>query len=157
MYFIHVKYFVCFRLEIKPVNPKGNQPWIFIGRTGVEAETPILWLPNVENWLIRKDPDAGIDWRQEEKGMTENELVGWHHWLCGHEFEQALGVGDGQGRRAVVHGVTKLDMTEWLNWTELETSPRFSAHPTPLLWDAVTLSSRGSLFPRALNPAASRF
>ena len=157
MHFIHVKYFVCFRLEIKPVNPKGNQPWIFIGRTGVEAETPILWLPNVENWLIRKDPDAGIDWRQEEKGMTENELVGWHHWLSGHEFEQALGVGDGQGRHAAVHRVTKLDMTERLNWTELETSPRFSAHPIPLSWDAVTLSSRGSLFPHALNPAASHF
>ena len=73
--------------EIQPVHPKGNQSWIFIGRTDVEAETPILWTPDVKNWLIWKDPDAGKDWRQEEKGMTENEMVGWHHWLNGHEFE----------------------------------------------------------------------
>ena len=74
---------------------KGNQPWIFTGRT--EAETPILWLPDVKNWLIGKDPDAGKDWRQEEKGTTEREMVGWHHRLNGHEFEYTLEVGDGQG------------------------------------------------------------
>ena len=73
--------------EIQPVHPKGNQSWIFIGRTDVEAETPILWPPNVKNWLIWKDPDAGKDWRQEEKGMTEDEMVAWHHWLNGCEFE----------------------------------------------------------------------
>ena len=73
--------------EIKPVNPKGNQSWIFIGRTDAEAETPILWPPDVKNWLIWKDPDAGQDWRWEEKGATEDELVGWHRWLDGHEFE----------------------------------------------------------------------
>ena len=73
--------------EIQPVNPKGNQSWIFIGKTDVEAETPILWPSDVNNWLIWKDPDAGKDWRQEEKGMTEDEMVGWHHWLNGHEFE----------------------------------------------------------------------
>jgi len=73
--------------EIKSVHPKGNQSWIFIGRTDAEAETPILWLPDVKNWLTGKDPDAGKDWRQEEKGMTEDEMVGWHHWLDGHEFE----------------------------------------------------------------------
>ena len=73
--------------KIKPVNPKGNQSWIFIGRTNAEAETPILWPPDVKNWLIRKDPDAGKDWRHEEKGMTEDEVVGWHHWLNGHKFE----------------------------------------------------------------------
>ena len=73
--------------EIKPVNPKGNQPWIFIGRTDTEVEAPILWLPDVRNWLIWKDPDAGKDWRQEEKGMSEDEMVGRHHWLSGHEFE----------------------------------------------------------------------
>ena len=73
--------------EIKPVNPKGNQYWIFIGRTDAEAETPILWLPFAKNWLTRKDPDVGKDWRQEEMGRTENEMVGWHHWLNGHEFE----------------------------------------------------------------------
>ena len=73
--------------EIKPVNPKRNQSWIFIGRTDAEAETPILWPPDVKNWLIRKDPDAGKDWRQEEKGSTEDEMVGWHHQLNGHESE----------------------------------------------------------------------
>ena len=73
--------------EIKPVHPKGNQSWIFIGRTDAEAETPVLWPPDAKNWLIWKDPDVGKDWRQEEKGMTEDEMVGWHHQLNGHEFE----------------------------------------------------------------------
>ena len=73
--------------EIKPVHPKGDQSWVFIGRTDAEAETPIIWPPDVKSWLIGKDPDAGKDWRQEEKGMTEDEMVGWHHWLNGHEFE----------------------------------------------------------------------
>ena len=86
--------------EIQPVNPKGNQFWIFIRRTDAEAETPILWSPDGKNWLIGKDPDAEKQWRQEEKGVTEDEMVGWHHWLYGHEFEQALGVGDGQGSLA---------------------------------------------------------
>ena len=72
--------------EIQPVHPKGDQSWVFIGRTDAEAETPMLWLPHVKNWLIWKDPNAGKDWRQEEKGMTEDELVGWHHQLNGHEF-----------------------------------------------------------------------
>ena len=80
--------------EIKLVNPKGNQSWIFIGRTVSEAEAPILWPPDVKSWLTGKDPDAGKDWRQE-KGMTEDDMVGWHHWLHGHECEQAPGVGDG--------------------------------------------------------------
>ena len=83
--------------EIQPVHPKGNQSWIFIGRTDAEAETSILWPPDVKNCVIWKYPDAGKDWRHEEKGMTEDEMVGWHHWLDGHEFEQAPGVGDGQG------------------------------------------------------------
>ena len=86
--------------DIQPVHPKGNQSWIFIGRTDAEAETPILWPPNVKNWLIGKDPDVRKDWRQEEKGMTEDEMFGWHHWLNGHEFEQGLGAGDGQGSLA---------------------------------------------------------
>ena len=86
--------------EIKPVNPKGNQSWILIGRTDAKAEAPILWPPDMKNWLIGKGPDAGKDWRQEEKGMTEDGIVGWHHWLNGHEFEQAPGVGDGQGSLA---------------------------------------------------------
>ena len=81
--------------EIKPVKPRGNQFWLFIGRTDAELQTPILWPPNVTNWLTGKDPDAGKDWRQEEKGTTEGELVGWHRQLDGHEFEQVPGVGDG--------------------------------------------------------------
>ena len=86
--------------EMKPVNPKGNQPWIFIGRTDAEAEAPILWPPDAKNRLTGKDPDAGKDWRQEEKGTTEDEMVGWHHWLNGHEFEQAPADGEGQGSLA---------------------------------------------------------
>ena len=83
--------------EIKPVNPKENQPWIFIGKTDVEAETPILWPPDVKSQLIEKYSDAGQDWGQEEKGTTEDEMVGWHHWLNGYEFEQILGESEGQG------------------------------------------------------------
>ena len=103
--------------EIKPVNHKGSQSWLFIGRTEAEAETPILWPPDVKNWLIWKDHDAGKDWRQEEKGTTEDEMLGWHHWLDGHEFEQASGVGDGQGGLVCCSSWTckELDMTEWLN------------------------------------------
>ena len=104
--------------EIQPVHPKGNQSWIFIGRTDAEAETPILLPPDVKNWLIGKDPDAGKDWRQEEKGTTEDEMVGWHHRLNGHEFEQTLGVGDGQGSVACCRpwGHKESDTTEQLNW-----------------------------------------
>ena len=101
--------------EIMPVNPKGNQPWLFTGRT--DAEAPILWQSDAKSWLIRKDPDAGKDWRQEEKGMTQDEMVGWHHWLNGHEFEQAP--GDGEEQRSLVccspQGREESDMTEWLN------------------------------------------
>ena len=82
--------------EVKPVRPKGNQSWIFIGRTDTEAEAPILWLPDAKSRLIGKDPDAGKDWNQEAKGMTENEMVGWLHWLNGHEFEQTPGDSEGQ-------------------------------------------------------------
>ena len=84
--------------EIKPVHPKGNQSWIFIGRTDAEAEAPVIWPPDAKSQLIiRKDPDAGKDWRQEEKGTTEDEMVGWHHWLNGREFEKTLGDSEGQG------------------------------------------------------------
>ena len=105
--------------DIKAVNPKGNQSWIFIGRTDAEAETPIIWPPDAKNRLTGKDPDAGKDWRQKEKGKTEDEMVGWHHRL-GQEFEQALRVGDGQGSLACCSpwGCKKLDMTEQLNWTD---------------------------------------
>ena len=96
------------RKEIKPVKPKGNQLWIFIGRTDAEAETLILWPPDETSWLIGKDPDAGRDGGQEEKGTTEDEMAGWHHWLYGCESEWTVGVGDGQGGLgAVSHGVTK--------------------------------------------------
>ena len=107
--------------EIQPVHTKGNQSWVFIGRTDVEAETPILWPPDVKNWLIGKDPDAGKDWKWEEKGTTEDEMVGWHHWLNGQEFEQAPGVGAGQGGLACCSpwGHKESDMIEWLNWTDL--------------------------------------
>ena len=83
--------------EIQAVHPKGDQSWVFIGRTDVQGETPILWPPDVKNWLIWKDPDAGKDWRQEEKRTTEDEMVGWHHWLNRHGFGWTPGVGDGQG------------------------------------------------------------
>ena len=107
--------------KIQPVNPKGDQSWIFIGRTDAEAENPILWPPNVKNWLTGKDPDAGKDWRQEEKETTVDKMVGWPHWLNGHEFEQAVGVGDRQGCLACCSpwGRKKSDMTEQLNLTEL--------------------------------------
>ena len=103
--------------EIQPVNPKGNQSWIFIGRIDAEAETPILWPPDAKNWLIGKDPDAGKDWTQEEKGTTEDEMVDWHHWLNGHEFEQAVGIGDGWGSLVCCSpcGVRHNWVTE-LNW-----------------------------------------
>ena len=106
--------------EIQPVHPKGDQSWVFTGRTDAEAETPILWPPDAKNWLIEKDLDAGTDWRrEEEKGTIEDEMVGWHHRLNGHEFKQALGVGDGQGSLACCSpwGHKESDTTEQqLNW-----------------------------------------
>ena len=106
--------------EIQPVHPKVGQSWIVIGRTDAEAEAPILRPFDAKNWLIGKDPDAGKDWRQEEKGTTKDEMVGWHHQLDGHEFEQAPGIGDGQGSQACCSpwGCKESDMTELLNWTE---------------------------------------
>ena len=104
--------------EIQPIYTKGNQSWIFIGQTNAEAETPIVWPPDAKNWLIWKGPNPGKDWRQEEKESTEDEMVGWHHQLDGHEFEQALGVGDGQGSlAAAVHGITK-SQTQLSDWTD---------------------------------------
>ena len=105
--------------EIQPVHPKGNQSWIFIGRTDVEAETPILWPHDVKNWLIWKDPGTGKDWRQEKKGTTEDGMVGWHCRLDGHEFEQAPGVGDGQGGLVCCSpwGHRESELTERLNWS----------------------------------------
>ena len=110
---------------MKLVHPKGNKSWIFTERTEAKAETPILWPSDTKNWLTGKDPDAGKDWRQEEKGMTEEEMVGWHHRLEGHELEQAPGVSDGKGSLVCCNpwGCKELDMTEWrteLNTTDLE-------------------------------------
>ena len=104
--------------KIQPVNPKGNQSWIFIGRTDAVAETPILWPPDVKSQFIGKYPDAGKDWRWEENWTTEDETVGWHHQLNGHEFEQARGVGDGQGSLPCCNpwGCKESDMAEQLNW-----------------------------------------
>ena len=103
--------------EIKAVNPKGNQPWIFMRRTDTEAKAPILWLPVTKSWLIRKDPDAGKDWRQEEKGTKEDQMVGWHRQLNAHEFEQTPGDSKEQGSvvRCSQWGCKELGMTWWLN------------------------------------------
>ena len=103
--------------EIKAVDAKGNQSWIFTGKTDAEAEALILWPPDAKNWLIRKDPDGGKDWMQGEKGMTEDEMAEWHHWLNGHEFEQVPGDGDGQGSPEFCSpwGRKELYMTEGLN------------------------------------------
>ena len=103
--------------EIQPVHPKGNQSWVFIGRTDVEAETPILWPPDAKSWLILKDPDAGKDWRQEEKGTIEEEMVVWHHWLNGHEFEQVPGDGERQGSLVCCSPGVAKSQTRLRDWT----------------------------------------
>ena len=107
--------------EIQPVHSERDQPWVFIGSTDAKAETSTLWPADAKSWLIRKDPAAGKDWRQEEKGTIEDEMVGWHHWFNGHVFGWTLGVGDGQGGLACcgTWGREESDMTEWLNSTEL--------------------------------------
>ena len=130
--------------EIQPVHPKGDQSWVFIGRTDVEAETPILWLPDVKIWLIGKYHDAGKDWGQEEKGTTEDEMVGWHHPLNGHGFGWTPGVGDGHGGLACwgSWGHKQSDMTEQLNWTELNPSHMITLDPfysSPEFFSYITL------------------
>ena len=107
--------------EIQSVHPKGDQSWVFIGRTDAKAEAPVFWPPHAKSWLIGKDSDAGRDWGQEEKGTTEDEMAGWHHRLDWHESEWTPGVGDGQGGLACGNswGRKELDTTERLNWTEL--------------------------------------
>ena len=113
--------------EIQPVHSEGDQPWVFFGGNDAKAEAPVLWPPHVKSWLIGKDSDAGRDWRQEKKGMTEDEVSGWHHWLDGRESEWTPGVGDGQGGPACCDswGRKESDMTEWLKWTELNWSNIF--------------------------------
>ena len=123
--------------EIQPIHPRRDQSWVFIGRTDAKAETPVLWPLHAKSWLIGKDPDTGRDWGQEEKGTTEDEMAGWHHWLDGHESEWILGVGDGQGglaccdswdrkESAAVHGVAKSQ-----TWQQLHFSFHFHAHSPP--------------------------
>ena len=107
--------------EIQPVHPKGDQSWVFFGRTDPKSETPVLWPPHAKSWLIGEDSDAWRNWGQEEKGSTEDEMAGWNHQLDGHEFGWTLGVGDGQGGLACCDswGCKELEMIEQLNWTEL--------------------------------------
>ena len=112
--------------EIQPVHPKGSQSWVFIGRTDAKAETPKLWPPDVKSWLILKDPDAGKDWGQEEKGTTEDEMVGWHYWLNGHGFGWTPGVGDGQGGLAC-WGSWGCRVGHDSDWTELNYTTHHNA------------------------------
>ena len=113
--------------EIQPVHSKGDQYWVFFGRNDAKAETPVLWPPRAKSWLTGKYPNAGKDWGQEEKGTTEDETAGWHHWLDGREFEWTLGVGDGQGGLVCCDswGRKESDTTEQLNWTELKEAVYF--------------------------------
>ena len=127
--------------EIQPVHPKEDQPWVFIGRTDIEAETPMLWPPDVKSWLIGKDPDAGKDWGQEEKGMTEDEMVGWRHWLNGHEF----GWTPGSWLWTVKPGILRFmgsqriryDWTTELNWTVAHQAPLFMGFSRQEYWSGL--------------------
>ena len=131
--------------EIQPVHPKGDQSWVFIERTDAEAETPILGPPHAKSWLIGKDPDAGKDWGQEEKGMTEDEMAGWHHRLDGHGFGWAPGDGDGQGGLVCYGswGLKELDTTEQLNWTRLQAArfPLSMRFPKQEYWSGLPFPS----------------
>ena len=133
--------------EIQPVHPKGDQSWVFIGRSDAEAETSVLWPPRVKSWLIGKDPDAGRDCRQEEKATIEDEMAGWHHLLDGHEFEWTPGVGDGQGGLACCDswGRRELDTTERLNWIELNNPFWHIFFSLLFIWPNFTHSSDYSL------------
>ena len=125
--------------EIQPVHPRGDQSWVFIGRTDVKAETPILWLPDMKSWLIWKDPDAGKDWGQEEKGMTEDEMVGWHQWLNGHGLSGLRElVMDSKAWLATVHGVAK-SRTRLSDWTELNPSALLQSSPKSLRYKRINL------------------
>ena len=125
--------------EIQPVHSEGDQPWDFFGRNDAKAETPVLWPPHTMSWLIGKDSDAGRDWRQKEKGRTEYEIAGWHHWLDGCESGWTLGVGDGQGGLTCCDswGPKESDTTEQVNWTEI-----LKKKPKP--WNVLTVGIRVS-------------
>ena len=136
--------------EIQPVHSKGDQSWVFFGRNDAKAEAPVLWPPHVKSWLIGKDSDAGRDWGQEKKGMTEDEMAGWHHWLDGREFEWTPGVGDGQGGRAAVHGVAKSQT--WLSdWIELVTWYCHSPLSLVPMWIRCVLGMMVITEPRAVH------
>ena len=144
--------------EIQPVHSKGDQSWMFFGRTDAEAETPILWPPDGKKWLIGKDPDAGKDWRQEEKGTTEDEMVGWHHWLNGHGFGWTPGVGDGQGGLACLPsswGHKESDLTKRLNWTEVGHSFSSKEQVSFNFMVAVTICSDFGAPPKIFVPTNS--
>ena len=122
--------------EIQPVHSEGDQPWVFFERNDAKAETSVLWPPHVKSWLIGKGSDAGRDWGQGEKGKTEDEMAGWHHWLDGHESEWTPGVGDGQGGLACCDswGRQESDMTEQLIWSDLIVCLQNSGVLTVILW-----------------------
>ena len=151
--------------EIQPVHPKGDQSWVFIGGTDVEAETPILWPPDAKSWLTGKYLDAGKDWGQGEKGTTEDEMVGWHRWHNGHGFGWTLGVGDGQGGLACCGswGRKKSDTTERLNWTEALKRPfciRFPYLPQrnfPPFFHVQMYKSYISLLPKTVGSILSPY
>ena len=112
--------------EIKPVNPKGNQYWIFIGKTDAETEAPILWPPDAKSWHIGKDPDLGKGWGEEKKGLTEDKTVGWHHWLNGHEFEQTSGDSEGQRKKpGMLQSIELQSQTRLSNWTTTRIEQNF--------------------------------
>ena len=139
--------------EIQRVHPKGDQSWVFIGRTDAEDETPVLWPPHVKSWLIGKDSDAGRDWWQEEKGTTEDEMARWHHWLDGHEFELNPGVGDGQGG-LVCWFIGSQRVRHMSDWTELSMAPPIRTRPsfplTEVKSSQVALSHVQLLWPHGL-------
>ena len=138
-------------LQGDPTSPsKGDQPWVFFGRNDAEAETPVLWPPHAKSWLIGKDSFAGRDWGQEEKGMTEDEMAGWHHWLDGYEFEWILGVGDGQGGLACCNSWCRKesDMTEQLNSTELSWKQSLNFLPNlPLVSSFLYIKIATTIYP----------
>ena len=134
--------------DIQPVHSEGDQPWDFFGRNDAKAETLVLWPPHVKSWFIWKDSDAGRDWRQEEKGMTEDEMAAQHHWLNGHESEWTPGVGVGQGGLACYdsRGRKELDRIEWLNWTDGCELSNEAPPPRSRLFSANSLSELQSVF-----------
>ena len=148
--------------EIQPVHSKGDLSWVFFGRNDARAEPPVLWPPHAKSWLIGKDPDAGRDWGQKEKRMTEDEMAGWHYRLNGHEFEWTPGVGDGQGGLACCdsRGRKESDMTERLNWTELITHVIYHMHACQVslaISDSVTLWTRACQAPLSMGFSQQKY